>query len=274
VVEHIGDLLRQLYLVSGQPFSDESVWTVAGVWAIYFFAFMARGAIGFGAIAPAVTLSSFLIAPQHAVLLAILTATVPQLQLLPDGIRNGDWQVGKPVITALLVTIVIGVWLFTKIDARWFDLVLGCAMSMIVILDSTRVLERAAARYDLRSPKVAFGLSSVAGLTAGVAGAGGLMLFAVYLKHACRDYISLRATAALLGTVLIVWRLIATIVAGLITVKLVAEAALMLPSIFVGVWIGSHYFRNMDAKRYYNLFQAVLLISAVGLMFQGIAKLF
>jgi len=274
VFEHAGIFLQHLYVVTGRPFSDESLWAVAGVWAIYFFAFMARGAIGFGAIAPAVTLSSFLIAPQHAVLLAILTATVPQLQLLPEGIRHGDWHVGRPVIAALLVTIVIGVWLFTKIETRWFDLVLGCAMSAIVLLDSTRILERAAARYDLRSPKVAFALSSVAGLTAGFAGAGGLMLFAVYLRHACRDYVSLRATAGLLGTVLIVWRLIATIGAGLITLQLVTEAALMLPSIFIGVWIGSHYFRNMDAKRYYNLFQAVLLISAVGLMFQGIAKLF
>jgi uncharacterized membrane protein YfcA len=221
-----------------------------------------------------VTLSSFIIAPQHAVLLAVLTATVPQLQLLPEGIRRGDWHVAKPVIAALLITIVLGVWLFTKIDARWFDLVLGFAMSLIVVLDTTKMLERAASRYDLRSPKVAFGLSSVAGLTAGVAGAGGLMLFAVYLKHACRDYISLRATAALLGTVLIVWRVIATIGAGLVTVQLVTESVLMLPGVFVGVWIGSRYFRDMDAKRYYNLFQAVLLISAIGLIVQGIAKLF
>ena len=99
------------------------------------------------------------------------------------------------------------------------------------------------------------------------------MMLAVYLKHACRDYISLRATAALIGTLLIFWRLMATVVAGLVDLQLVAEAVLLVSIVYLGVWVGSHYFRNMGAERYYNLFQALLLVSAIGLMVDGILKL-
>jgi uncharacterized membrane protein YfcA len=106
-----------------------------------------------------------------------------------------------------------------------------------------------------------------------LAGAGGVMMLAVYLKHACRDYIALRATAALMGTILIFWRLLSTIIAGLVDLQLVAESLLLIPVVYIGGWIGMHVFRRMGADRYYNVFQGLLLISAIGLIIEGIAKI-
>jgi uncharacterized membrane protein YfcA len=273
VSERVYEFIHAGFVLSGRPFDGASYLVVAGICVIYFISFMGRGALGFGAIAPAVTLSSFLIAPHHAVLLAVVTAIVPQLQILPDGIRHGDWQVARPAIPALLLSIPIGVWLFTLISSDAFSLVLGAGISMIVILDTLKLLDRAARRVNIRKPTTVFGLSAVTGLIAGLAGAGGIMMLAVYLKHACRDYISLRATAALIGTLLIFWRLVATVVGGLIDLQLITEGALLVPIVYAGVWTGSHYFRNMGAERYYTLFQILLLISAVGLMVDGIVHL-
>ena len=273
VFDHIYELVQAGYVLGGRPFDGASVATVAGIGVIYFVSFMGRGALGFGAIAPAVTLSSFLIPPHHAVLLAVVTAIVPQMQILPEGIRHGDWHVARPAIPALLLSIPVGVWLFARISSDVFSLVLGAGISLIVIMDTLKVLDRAARRVDIRKPVTVFGLSAVTGLIAGLAGAGGIMMLAVYLKHACRDYISLRATAALIGTLLIFWRLVATVVGGLIDLQLIAEAALLVPIVYAGVWAGTHYFRNMGAERYYNLFQILLLISAVGLMVDGILRL-
>ena len=273
MLDPIVEMAHTAYALSGHPFADSSVYSILGLALIYFVSFMGRGALGFGAIAPAVTLSSFLIPPHHAVLLAIVTAIVPQLQILPDGIRNGDWHVARPAIPALLISIPIGVWLFARISSDVFSLVLGAGISLIVIMDTLKVLDRAARRVDIRKPTTVFGLSFVTGVIAGLAGAGGIMMLAVYLKHACRDYISLRATAALIGTLLIFWRLVATIVGGLIDLQLIAEAALLVPIVYAGVWVGTHYFRNMGAERYYTLFQVLLLISAIGLMVDGIFRL-
>ena len=273
VLDRLFEAIHAAYLWGGQPFAGVSLAAVVGVGVIYFVSFAGRGALGFGAIAPAVTLSSFLIPPHHAVLLAVVTAMVPQLQILPDGIRRGDWHVALPAIPALLASIPVGVWLFARIDSQVFSLVLGGGISLIVVMDTFKLLDRAARVVDIRKPAVVFGLSAVTGLIAGLAGAGGIMMLAVYLKHACRDYISLRATAALIGTLLIFWRLMATVVAGLVDLQLVAEAVLLVPIVYLGVWVGSHYFRNMGAERYYNLFQALLLVSAIGLMVDGILKL-
>lgn len=272
--DRIYEFAQAGYALGGRPFEGDSLITVIGLGAIYFVSFMGRGALGFGAIAPAVTLSSFLISPHHAVLLAVVTAIVPQLQILPEGIRHGDWQVSRPAIPALLISIPIGVWLFARISSDVFSLVLGAGISLIVLIDTLKLLDRAARKVDIRKPSTVFGLSFVTGLIAGLAGAGGIMMLAVYLKHACRDYISLRATAALIGTLLIFWRLVATIVGGLIDIQLIAEAALLVPIVYAGVWIGTRYFRGMGAERYYHLFQALLLVSAVGLMVDGVVRLF
>ena len=265
--------LHNAYVLSGQPFQDWPLAAIVGVAVIYFIAFTGRGALGFGAIAPAVTLSSFLIPPHHAVLLAILTATVPQLQVLPEGIRRGDWHVARPAILALLISIPFGVWAFTQIKSEMFSLTLGFVISLIVIMDTMKLLDRAAKTIDIRKPAIVFGLAGATGFMTGLAGAGGVMMLAVYLKHACRDYIALRATAALMGTILIFWRLLATLVAGLIDLQLLAESILLVPVVYLGGWFGMHYFRRMGAERYYNLFQTLLLLSAVGLMIEGLIKL-
>jgi uncharacterized protein len=274
VFERGAEWLHNAYALSGQPFHDWSAVAIVGVALIYFIAFAGRGALGFGAVAPAITLSSFLIPPHHAVLLAILTATVPQLQVLPEGIRRGDWHVARPAIIALLVSIPFGVWAFTQINASMFSLILGFVISLIVVMDTMKLLDRAAKTVDIRKPAIVFALAGATGFMTGLAGAGGVMMLAVYLKHACRDYIALRATAALMGTILIFWRLFATIIAGLIDFQLVAESLLLIPIVYLGGWIGIHVFRRMGGDRYYNIFQALLLVSAVGLMVEGIIKLF
>jgi uncharacterized protein len=274
VFERGAELLHDAYVLSGQPFHGVSSLVIVGIAAIYFFAFMGRGALGFGAIAPAVTLSSFLMPPHHAVLLAILTATVPQLQILPEGIRHGDWHVSRPAILGLLISIPLGVWLFARIRSDAFSLVLGFAISAIVMMDTFKLLDRAAKKVDIRRPPIVFGLATVTGFMTGLAGAGGVMMLAVYLRHACRDYISLRATAALMGTILIFWRLASTVVGGLIDRQLIAESLLLVPIVYIGGWTGAHFFRAMGADRYYNFFQGLLLASAIGLIVEGVVKLF
>ncbi len=116
-------------------------------------------------------------------------------------------------------------------------------------------------------------ISVVAGFVNGLAGAGGVISIAVYLKQACRDHVSLRGTLILIGTLLMNWRLVVTLTAGLISLKIAAEAMLLLPVVYVGVWIGTNYFRTVDAARYTRWVQWVILLSAAGLIFKGVTRL-
>ncbi len=261
-----------LYLWLGQPFAGVSWPAIGGIVVIYFLAFAARGAIGFGAIAPAIVLTSWLIPPHHAVLLAMIAATVPQLHLLPEGLRGGDWKVCRPVFLALALSIAAGVWLFAALSSDSLSLALGAIMTLIILLDMGQWLNRFAEKVDLRAYPVAFGLATAIGLVTGVAGAGGMMMLSVYLKHACRDHVSLRATAILLGTMLTLWRVLATAVIGLIDWQLIVESVLLMPVVYAGIWIGTRWFRTMTPKAFYRVFQGVLLVSAAGLMLEGLLQ--
>ncbi len=271
--EPVLDLFHNLYLLTGQPFHGMSAGLLAFIAAIYFIAFTARGVLGFGAVAPIVIITSLLIEPHHAVLLALVAGTLPQLQMLPQGLRDGDRAIAWPVLGAMMAGIPGGVWIFANMGTDWFLLVLGCVISVLIALDMGRVLDRALADVDMRALPVALGLSAVAGFVNGLAGAGGVISIAVYLKQACRDHVSLRGTLVLVGTLLLCWRLTVTVAAGLVSPRLAAEALLLLPIVILGVWLGTHCFRGLDAERYHRLMQLVILLSALGLIFKGVLRL-
>lgn len=265
-------MLESLHLTLGAPFAGVSPWAIAGIAVIYFVCFAARGAIGFGALAPAVTFTSWLIPPHHAVLLAVIAATIPQLQLLPESYRGTDWGVARPVIAAVAITTAIGTWIFTRISGDLLTAILGFVISAVVVLDALKLLDRLVRRVDIRSPLVAFGLASLTGIINGIAGAGGMIALMVYLKHACHDHISLRATTIFLGTILLCYRFVLTFIAGMVDLTLLVESALMLPIIYAGVWLGMRYAGDISPKRYHAILTAVLLASALGLLLEGLLR--
>ena len=266
-------MLSSLYLTLGEPFAGVSPWAIFGIAVIYFVCFMARGAIGFGALAPAVTFTSWLIPPHHAVLLGVIAATIPQIQLIPESYRHTDWVVARPVIIAVMIPTVIGTWIFTQISGDVLTAVLGFVISTVVVLDAFKLLDRAAKSVDIRSPYFAFGLASLTGLINGIAGAGGMIALMVYFKHACRDHISLRATTIFLGTVLLCYRFALTFIAGMVDLTLLVESVLMLPIIYLGVWLGVRYSGTISPKRYHIILTSVLLVSALGLLLEGLLRL-
>jgi uncharacterized membrane protein YfcA len=266
-------VLDSLYDWLGQPYAGLPLLSVVIIFVTNFLAFLARGAIGIGAVAATVSVTAWLMPAQDAVILTLLGATLPQLPLLGEGVRDSDWHVSRPILVGLAISIAAGVWGFTRISSDAFVLVLGICMSLIVLLDLTGMVERLVPLMNLRSIWIAFVLSLAAGLLAGLSGAGGLILISVYLRHACRNHISLRATMIMLGSMILIWRTIVVAFAGLITLPLLSEALLLQPAVYGGVWVGQHFFRGMSPKAFTWLFQGVLLVSALGLLIDGIAKL-
>ena len=267
-------MLDSLYAWVGAPFAGLPLLSVAIIILTNFLAFLARGAIGIGAVAATVSVTAWLMPAQDAVILTLLGATLPQLPLMREGMRDSDWQVSRPILVGLAISIAAGVWGFARLSSDAFVLVLGVCMTLIVVFDLTGLVERFVPLLNLRSIWVAFGLSLAAGLLAGLSGAGGLILISVYLRHACRNHIALRATMITLGGMILIWRTIATAFTGLVTLQLVSEALLLQPAVYGGVWVGQRFFRGLSPQAFTWLFQGVLLVSALGLMLDGIAKLF
>ena len=252
------------------PFHDVSPFAVAGLVLVYFLSFLIRGLIGFGSAMPAVLGSAWILPPHDAVLIALLTSVFAQAQLLPQGFRDTDWKITKPLLLGMVVSVVLGVLIFARLPAGPLTVVLGGCLAVAVLADMARLIDRLAGRLPLDHFSVAFTLAALAGLIAGLAGAGANYLLSFYVRWAAPRPLVFRATNIVVSGVMSLWRAVVTLSVGLITVKLVLEAALVMPAAYAGGWAGRRLMGRLGDRRYFLSFQVLLLLAALGLIWKGL----
>ncbi len=256
------------------PFAGLSWWLIAGIGAVHFFGFFIRGAFGFGSNMPIVLLTAWLLAPHHAIVLAMLTAAVAQLHLLPQAGRAADWRVTGRVMPGLMAGIALGTWVFAELAAQSLTVVMGGLIVTIVALDRLRLIERAARRLPLRAPLVVTSLAAI-GATAGTISGGGTIYFLVsYLKLVCATPASLRGTNIAVSGLFMIVRISAIGVTGFILPSLIVEAAILVPAVFLGTWCGTRAFERAAPDRFYKALQLLLLAAALALVAKGVYSLF
>ena len=84
------------------PFADIGWWAIMGVAAAHAFGCFIRGAFGFGSNMPIVIITTFILGPHHAIILALMTTVVAQAHILPQGLKTADWQVARPLMAGLI----------------------------------------------------------------------------------------------------------------------------------------------------------------------------
>ena len=255
-------------------FPGVSAWGFAALAVIYFIASFVKGTLGFGAMPPLIIFGAWVLDPHHAVLLAVTTNAATQLQFISEARRDADWKTARPVILGFAVALVAGLWAFGKLEPGLLTILLGFGLGGMIAADFFGWLGRLVERVGPENRMLGPVISVIAGLMAGVTGAGGVILLSLYFKLKIPDPRTFRATSLLMATVVLVWRVIGLLVVGLLTVPLLAETALILPVSALGAWVGSRYSRRLDAKRYFGAFRVVLMVGAVTLIWKGLAGLF
>lgn len=265
-------MIAELFPPELAPFHTLGTWQLVALVAIYGVVASVRGALGFGAVAPTIVFSTIVLEPHHAILLALATGVWSQVQIVPFGLKHGDWKLARPLFISGFAAIAAGVFVFKKLEPGWLTICLGVAMLGIALLDRYRLMDKLATRIDIRRFSVALGLSSLAGLIAGVAGGGGMYLYSVYLKFACPTPTAMRGTSILIGSIFLFWRFAVAIVFGLISWRLMVESVLLVPVSLAGAWAGIRFFQRADAARFYGAFQAVLMLGAAALLWKGLLQ--
>lgn len=251
------------------PFESLTPAGMALLFVIYFLSFFIRGAIGFGSATPAVIGSAWVLPPHDAVLIALLTSLFAQVQLLPQGLREANWTVARPVLAGTVVSVVIGVWIFANLRSEWLTIVLGACLSFAVAADILRVAQNLARVVDLQRFSVGFWLSAFAGLMSAVTGAGGNYFLAFYIRWAAPHPKVFRATNIVISGFISFWRSIVVAIAGLLSLKLVIEAVLVMPVVYLGGWAGQVFAGRLSAERYFRIVQVLLLLAAASLIWKG-----
>jgi uncharacterized membrane protein YfcA len=68
-------------------------------------------------------------------------------------------------------------------------------------------------------------------------------------------------------------RMLFFLIAGLVTLKMVVEALVLMPAIFLGTWMGTRFFQTASPERFWAALQALLACGAVVLVGKGFAKM-
>lgn len=252
------------------PFAGVTGAGLVLVAAAYVLGFFIRGAFGFGSNMPIVLLTTWVLGPHHAIVLVSFCAFVAQIHLLPQGVGQADWSVAAPLLAGVLAGSAVGVWLLTVLEPGSLTLTMGALVMAVVAMDRYHLLERLQRRLDLRSPPVTGAFALTSGGLGTVAGGGGQYFLVAYLKLACEDPRSLRGTSLMLTGLTMVGRLVLMSAAGLFTLPVMVESALLVPGIFLGTLAGTRVFRATSPRRFYLALQWLLLAAAAALVAKGL----
>lgn len=257
--------------VFGLPvFADISTTGLILLAAIYFFSFTLKGMFGLGAMPPLVIFGSWVLGPHHAVVLAVTSNVLSQLQFTPEGVRNGDWRLVRGLVLAYLPATILGVWIFGTLASAWLTVVVGLALAAIVLIEGSALLRRYNTFIRDSSPVLGPVMAAVSGVIGGVVGAGGVILISSYIRMVCTDARVLRATILLIATFFVAWRTAVYAANGFVPLSVLVECLILLPIIFIGGLAGSRLFGLFPKDRFFLAFRILLVIASLNLVVKGL----
>lgn len=210
--------------------------------------------------------------------LVALTVPVPQaaaimlpLLVVMDGFglarlyRERDRALVKLLLPAGLLGTAIGTALFGWLNAQTVAAIVGALTLAFLAIRTV-----APARADAPPPPRALGfaLGTVSGFTSFVAHAGGPPL-AFYVLPLKLEPLRFAATMALFFAAVNMAKWLPYAWLGLIDVRNMATAAVLMPLAPVGVWIGLHVMRRLPARWFYRVFDAGMFATGCKLLWDG-----
>jgi len=253
------------------PFAGFSAVQITGVVLLYILAFFLKGVFGYGAAAALVAGASLIIPPHHAVILAAVSNFLTQAQFIPDSLRHGDRRVALRLAVWIVPAAAVGVWIFSRTDATGLSLMIG-GLILLLVLTEIFGLTRHIEPFIARNERVAGpATATTSGVIGGMIGAGAIVFLSIYIRMLCPEKTRFRATVLLIGSIFVVWRLAIFTVAGLIGMQVLIEALLLLPVSMAAGYLGAAAVRRIPGPLFFRLYQGLLLVAALLLVWRGLS---
>ena len=230
--------------------------------AVVFIAGLSRGFIGFGAGLIIIPALAVLYGPIEAVLVMTLIEIPATAYLLPTAARHANWRSVAPLGIASLLTLPLGAWMLSYIDAE------DMRRFIAILVISVGIMLGSGWRYA-RTPTLAVTIpvGLVSGFLSGAANIGGPPVV-VFLMAGRNTAMEVRAGIMAYFSFSVVFRTIAYAVLGLLTLPLLWLSIALVVPYMAGIFIGSRAFSGISEK----LFRWTVLVVVVTMGFVALLR--
>ena len=236
---------------------EMSAGAAALVFATVFLAGFLRGFTGFGFALAAVPVITLFVEPAAVIPAIPIVAMVAGAEQLRRAWREANWHAIRRLLIGAVLGAPFGVLALSYLPANIMRALIG-----IVLLLAVLALWRGY-RFSRRPPTSAqLGIGFVSGLLNGATAMGGPPVILFFL--AAPEGIAIgRASLLVYFFFISAWSIVTQAVVGLLDLKVVVLALLMIPVMAVGNVIGDRMFSRAKASTYQRIALGFLLLIAV-----------
>jgi len=238
--------------------------TLAACAAIVFVAYFVRGMSGFGTALVAIPMMVYLIPLHTAVPMMGLLAAVAMAYL---GVRDRTdvvWDEFRRLIVPTILGVVIGVWIFSRLEADFLlKLLGGFIVAYAIYMVAAEFIHASPQRCSTRW---AWPAGFAAAVVDAVFGGGGGLLAVIYMHRRGYEKAAFRATLAMLWIGEMVVRVGSYAVGGYYDTPTLVLAALMLPLMYFGNRAGERVTNRMSPQAFSRLIAVMLGASGTSLL--------
>jgi hypothetical protein len=232
-----------------------------------FLAAIVRGFSGFGFSLLAITSLSLVLPPSQVVPSIFMLEVAASLRLLPEVWKDVHWRSLSPLIIGCLVATPFGVYLLANVPAPPMQIALG-----LFVLLSTALLWLGFVLKSMPGTFASAAVGAASGFANGAFGIGGPPVVLFYLASPAGNLVGRASLIAFfVATDLIGLAFQAR--EGLVTVDAAIRAAIFLPPLLIGIWLGSRSFKNVNATTFRNIVLLILAVLAAISIVQGVTHL-
>jgi uncharacterized protein len=224
---------------------------------IIFLAAIVRGFSGFGFSLLTITSLSLFYPPAEIIPSIFMLELAASANLLPGIWKDIHWKSLAPLTLGCVIATPIGVWALANFAPAPMQIALS-----IFVLGATLLMWRGYALKTMPGPFASTLAGAASGLSNGAFGIGGPPVILFYFASPAGDFAGRASLVAFfLATDMI--GLANQSVHGLITWATVVQAAVYLPALLAGVWLGARSFKGADPQTFRKYVLGILAILAV-----------
>lgn len=238
--------------------------TIAALGAIVVFAFFVRGMTGFGTSLMAIPLMVYVV-PIHSavVLMSLLGIGVLLLLGVRDRVHVAWDEVWRLAVPTLL-GVVVGVWVFSQLNAAVMAKLLGVfIVGYAIYMVVSQYLRRSQSRWPTA---YAWPFGFLASFVDSVFGGGGGVVTVIYMHGRGYDKIQFRSTLAVLWIGESLLRIGGYAVGGYYDAPMLATVAILVPLMFLGTWLGERATSRISPQAFTRLIATMLAASGASLL--------